>query len=808
MTAEADSPFARELRALRRAAGLSQEALAERAGVSVDSVAALERGRRRHPRTGTVQALAAALGGGAGARLLAARTRGREPDSDLPDAIRPIIGRDDECRRLAELLTGPGRTVTLTGPGGVGKTRLALSVAHQLAESGQAAVFWVWLGPVGDPALLASAVASAVGAREVADPDPVAAVLDRVGGAPTVLVLDNCEHLVAAAAEWCGRLLSRARQVRVLATSREPLGVAPETVYPVVPLPTPSSRDDAAPETLRDWPATRLFLDRARDVLPDFAVDAATAESIARVCRRLDGLPLAIELAAARMNAITVGQLASDLDVSLRTVAAGPRSAPDRHRTLEDAITWSYDLLDPAEQTLLARLSVAAGGWTLDAAQQFASGGTVAAQDVLELTTRLVRKSLLVLPGRAGLGRYGMLRVIKVYAAARLTASGEANAVREWHARYYADLAERAAVGLRGPEQQDWLAQLDPEVDNLRATLRHWGDVGAADDALRTATALWRFHYLRGRYTEGRDMLGAALRVADAAPDADPLLRAGALVAAGTLAYLQCEYDAGAQHIRDGLTLYRAAGETSGMADALQRLGSIARERGAYDEAVALHEEGLQLSRTSGDRVAVGEALNYLAFVAWLTADTPRCDRLATEALAQFRGSVESEGVAWALLNLGIAARYGGASARADELLRDCLELSEKLGYAEGTAWCLDQLGALARERDELERAEELQQDSLAVHVQVGDRWRAASVLDGLAITAARRGRVEAAARMLGTADALRAAIGTPRPPCERADYDAAVAELTAALGAGRYADLTSVPRPERMLARIIDDVP
>jgi tetratricopeptide (TPR) repeat protein len=395
--------------------------------------------------------------------------------------------------------------------------------------------------------------------------------------------------------------------------------------------------------------------------------------------------------------------------------------------------------------------------------------------------------------------------VIKVYAAARLTASGEANAVREWHARYYADLAERAALGLRGPDQQDWLAQLDPELDNLRATLRHWGDVGAADEALRSATALWRFHYLRGRYAEGRDMLDAALRVADAAHDADPLLRAGALVAVGTLGYLQCEYEAGAQHIRDGLALYRTAGETTGMADALQRLGSIARERGAYAEAVALHEEGLQLWRASDDRVGVGEALNYLAFVAWLTGDTQHCDRLATEAMAQFRGSVESEGVAWALLNLGIAARYRGAAARADELLRDCLELCEKLGYAEGTAWCLDQLGVLARDSGELERAEELQQDSLALHVQLGDRWRAASVLDGLAITAARRGRFETAARMLGTADALRASIGTPRPPCERAGYEAAVAQVTAALGAERYTDLTNVPRPERMLAQMAD---
>ena len=804
MGTRADSPFGAELRALRLAAGLSQEALAERAGISTDAVAALERGRRRHPRPATVHALSDALGlDTAAARLQAARHRRTEPPGTLPEPVRPIIGREREQGDLVDLLTGPARMVTLTGPGGVGKTRLALAVAHQLAGTGEISAHWVWLGAVSDAALVPTAVATAVGAREAPDLDLVAAVLDRFDGMPAVLVLDDCEHLVAAAAAWCAELFTRSRQVRVLATSREPLGVPGEVLRPVPPLPAPATGADVAPETLGDWPATRLFLDRAHDAVPDLAVDDATADSIARVCRGLDGLPLAIELAAARTDAMTAGQLAADLQTSLRTVVAGPRAGPNRHRTLDAAIAWSHDLLAPAERALLARLSVASGGWTLDAAQHFAAGGAVDPADVLELMTRLVRKSLLVLAVRDGLGRYGMLRVIRLHVAERLSASGEAAGVRERHARYYTDLAERAAAGVRGPDQRDWLQRLDADVDNLRAALRYWHDVGAADEGLRIATAVWRFDYLRGRYTEGRDVLDAALRVAAATPDADPVLRAGALVAAGTLAYLQCEYETGARYIRDGLVLFRAAGAVAGMADALQRLGSIARERGAYPEAVALHEEGLTLWRAAREPVGVADALNYLAFAAWLTGDWARCEELATDALAQQRGSVESESAAWALLNLGIAARYRGAAARADALLRECLELCEKLGYAEGTAWSLDQLGALARDAGRLDRAWELQQQSLAMHVRIGDRWRAASVLDGLAATAARRGRQETAARLLGTSDALRASIGTPRPPCERDQYEAAVAAVTAALGVERYAELASVPRPERMLARL-----
>jgi predicted ATPase len=637
------------------------------------------------------------------------------------------------------------------------------------------------------------------------DPDPVQPVVDRLAGAATVLVLDNCEHVIDAAARLVDELVARTERVWVLATSREALGVSGELVRPVAPLATPAPQVDMRSAELARWPATRLFLDRARDVVPDFPVDSPTAESIAQVCRCLDGLPLAIELAAARMNALTAGQLAVDLGASLRAVGEGPRTAPQRHRTLDAAIAWSYDLLDPLEQTLLGRLSVAPGSWSLEAAQHFAGGEPIAPEGVRQLVPRLVRKSLLVLRIRDGLGRYAMLRVIRLYASERLAAAGEAPVVRERHARYYSALAEQAAAGLRGPDQQLWLARLDAETDNLRAALQYWCDAGAADDSLRTATALWRFAYLRGRYAEGREVLDAALSLADTSGPTNPLLRAGALVAVGTLAYLQCDYDLGGERLRAGLALYRTAGHTAGIADALQRLGSIARERGCYAEAVSLHEEALALRRADGDAVGVGDALNYLAFVAWLRGQPRTTEPLAIQALDYFRHTAPGDGSVWALLNLGIAARYCGALADADRLVRASLELAEHLGYPEGTAWCLDQLGALARARGELPIAWDLQHESLTLHAQLGDRWRAASVLEGLAVTAAAREQYRTAARLAGFAQSMRAAIGTPRPPCDDAEYDAAIATAAATLGPDEYANHARITRPQRLLTRLAE---
>jgi predicted ATPase len=615
--------------------------------------------------------------------------------------------------------------------------------------------------------------------------------------------LDNCEHVVEAASRLTAELVSRTERLRVLATSRQALRVPGELVRPIPPLGTPTAESDPMAAELASWPATRLFLDRARDVVPDFAVDDATAASIARVCRRLDGLPLAIELAAARMNAMTAQQLAEELDASLRSLSNSTCAAPDRHRTLDAAIGWSYDLLDPDERTVLTRLSVAPGGWTLAAAQQFAAGDGIDADDMLDLVSRLVAKSLVVLRSRDGLGRYAILRVIRLHAAERLAAAEEAPAVRRRHAQYYAALAQRAAVGLRGPEQRSWLKQLDVEVNNLRAALQYWRESGDADHGLCMATALWRYAYLRGRYAEGRAVLEAALRVADAAPNAEPVLRAGALVAAGTLAYLQCEYETGAARIQRGLALYREAGESTAIAAALQRLGSISRERGDYADAVARHEEGLALSRAIDDRAGIAAGLNYLGFVAWLNGDPERTEQLATEAFDQFRESPDAEGLAWTLLNLGISARYRGALGEADQRLRESLELCDQVGYAEGTAWCLDQLGALARDRGDYRLACDLQQDSLSMHAQLGDRWRAASVLEGLAITAAKLGTHQAAARLAGAAEALRRSIGTPRPPCDQAEFESAVHSVRAALGDEEFAAQARAAQPQRLLARL-----
>ncbi|MGH3412717.1 MAG: ATP-binding protein [Marmoricola sp.] len=803
------TPFGRALRAHRVAAGLSQEALAERAGISADAVAALERGRRRRPRAHTLGAIADALGLDVGGRdeLRATVIGGSPTGTPLPDAVSPLIGRDADLDDVVGLLTARASLVTLTGPGGVGKTRLALAVAHRLADTGSRPVRWIRLGAVTDAAGLSATVSAALGARQVVGSNLVEAVLSTLDEG-TLLVLDNCEQVLEAVGRLCSGLVSHVGDVRVLATSRELLRVPGEVVRPLAPLalPDPAEGWSITPESLPDWPATRLFLDRAADAAGSLALGGADAAAVAQVCQRLDGLPLAIELAAARLGALTPLRLLAELDASLRVVSGGPATEAERYQTLDGAIGWSFDLLGDVERAVLLRLSVASGGWTLEAAQGFAGGDGVPAADILEVVTSLVRKSLVVLSSRTGQGRYALLRVIRLYAAERLESSGEANEVRHRHAVYYSGLAERAGAELRAPDQRSWLGLLDADVDNLRTALRYWCDAGDTGAALRMVTAVWRYWYLRGLYGEGRKALAAVLRLAEASPDTDPDLHARALVAEGTLAYMQCEYEGARARISSGLALHEHTGrDVGGMADALQRLGSVAREQGGYDHATALHQESLALWRRAGDRAGVGEALNYLSLLAWLTGHPARAGHLADEALACFRGEHPGEGTVWAMLNLGVSARYSGHLDEADRRLHESLARSDDLGYAEGTAWSLEQLGALAWAHADRLRAWDLWHESLALHVRLGDRWRAATVLEGMAASAAGGSDTErrTAARLVGVAASLRTAIGTPRPPCEQPAFDRTAAALRADLGTSRYDGLTAPGWPLQVLGTL-----
>ncbi|MPZ63508.1 MAG: tetratricopeptide repeat protein [Propionibacteriales bacterium] len=798
--------FGRLLREHRLAAGLSQEALAGLAGLSVDAVAALERGRRKAPRPLTVRLLADALDLDDVTRaglIRAARQRRpaeRAAIPRTPAAPDELIGRDRELTEAIQTLTGSTRMLTLTGAGGVGKTRLATALAERLRDHFADGECWVSLAPVADPSEIAVTIASAVGMPIPPGGATFDALADHFAERSALLVLDNCDHVLDACASLCEVLLKSCAGLHVLTTSRELLRIAGETVRVVAPLELPPP--ECPPEELERSGAIRLFLARAKD--RGFTPSAGQMSEVARICRRLQGIPLAIELAAARMNVLSPRQISVELDRSLTILAGASRTAPERHHTLADAMDWSHRLLSHEERRAFAELSVFVGGWTLAAAEAVCgrrrqTGGRF---DVLDVLGRLVDKSLVqVERGPSEAVRFTMLSLIREYAEAQLRESGRYDEVARAHADYHVVLAAEAELRLRGSDQQRWLDLLETELGNIRAAMS-WAIRTRSEHALLIAAPLWTFCYLRGHYGEGRAWLERALGVSADKEGADQSVRAKALLGAGMMAFLQCEYALAETRIEDALRIYRGLGDRSGTALSLQRLGSIARERGDYDEARRLHSRSLFMFTAAEDGLGAVWARHHLGFVSWLRGEFAGAYRHGIRALAAFRELGDGEGVAWSLISLGAIAHYRGQPAQAEKHLTESLTLSRRLGYREGVAWALNQLGLVALRRGELDRAAGLLGESLTVNRELRDRWRSSSVVDALAAVAVRHGEVEYAAFLLAAARAERESIGTPVPWCERADHEDTMnavrvvlddATFTAASEAGSSASLDAL---------------
>ncbi|NUR96700.1 MAG: tetratricopeptide repeat protein [Kribbellaceae bacterium] len=784
------------LRRHRREAGLSQEGLAELAGLSVDAIAALERGRRRAPRAHTLRLLADALRLGEPDRLRLTAAARKEADTSRLPLRRPpaptseLVGRSTELTATTRLLTQRiTRLLTLTGPGGVGKTRLMQEVTNKSADSFPDGVCWVPLAPLTNPENVLPTLAASLGVQA----QQVDEIAEQIGRSGMLLAFDNCSHMVAAVGSICATLLERCPNLSILVSSRELLRLPGESVYVVPALSLPHDEDH-----LEASEAVRLFVERAiaRGYDPTGQLD-----QVARVVRRLEGMPLAIELAAARTNVMTIEELAGELEVSFGILAGGARTASPRQQSMYGAIEWSHALLTPAERELFAQLSVFAGGWTLGAAASVLSGVTSRVEG-LDLIGRLADKSLIKVVRRGGVARYYMLAVIREFAADRLQAMGETEAAAERHARYYLGLAEEAEGHLRGPEQGEWLDRLEVELANLRVAIAWSLRTNSVAEALRLAGALWLFCYLRGHYAEGSQWLERALQLGDSgSAELAPAL-AKANLGAGTLAFLQCEYDAATDRLQTALAQYKELGDKAGTALVLQRLGGVARERGDYEAAEDLHCESYDLYESLGDRAGMAWAHNHLGFVAWLRGDLEIGARRCRRARDSFRVVGDGEGLAWSLINLGAIAQYDGDLVEAEDLLQESLALSQRLGYREGVAWSLNQLGIVERRRGLTERAVHLLDESLAEHRDLGDRWRSASVLEELAAVAQQRGRSEYAAFLLGAADEVRDVIRAPVPRIEQADREATLAAVEAALerrtfraawSAGRAAPLAAV---------------
>ena len=705
----------------------------------------------------------------------------------LPVRLTPLVGRQRELQDVVDSLSR-SRLLTLTGPGGIGKTRLALAAADAVSTCYPEGVYWMELAPLDDPGIVARAVARSLGVPDCPGQDAAAAIAEHVGDRSVLIILDNCEHLASAVADLAGQLLGACPALSILATSREVLGVDGERSWPVPPLSLPEAGAPTA-GALAESDAVRFFEYRAQLVFPSFRVSDDNAAAVVQVCRRLDGLPLAIELAAAQMRMLSAGRLAERLDDIFTVLVGGARTAPYRHQALRAALDWSHDLLDEDERVVFRRLAVFAGGFTLAAAEQVATGSGIRPERMLELLTRLADKSLLRVDHGGSDTRYHLLGTVREYALERLAEASEQEATRRAHLRYFAGLVEQVAPRIDGGHEgplglERELDRLDAETPNLRMALEFAHNCGDANAALRIAGPLGRFAYLRGHYHEIREWMDAAVT---AGTDSPAALRAKALLGSGRLALLQCDYRPAVRRLEAALRLYRELGDVPGVTSALQVLGSVAREQGRYARAMELHGESLSIAEAAGDRWAVASAHGYLGFASWLQADFERAAEDCTVALRMFRELDDVEGIAWSLLSLGTVARYQGARERAAALLQESRSLAERIGFREGIAWCLEQLGLLAAGRGD-PAAAALLRNSLEIHHDLRDRWRTCSVLEDLAAIALAQGSAQQAARLLAAAEATRVTIGTVIAPCESAQHAATMTGARAALDEEAFA--------------------
>jgi predicted ATPase/DNA-binding SARP family transcriptional activator len=703
----------------------------------------------------------------------------------LPVQLVPLVGRQRELRDVVDALSR-SRLLTLTGPGGTGKTRLALAAADAARASYAHGVCWVELAPIDDPSVVPLAVAGRLGTREIPGQDVTETIAEHLGDRAMLIVLDNCEHLAEAAAELAHHLLGACPALSILATSREMLGVDGERQLAVPPLALPQDDITPASATLGEFDAVRFFEQRAQLVLPSFRLADDNAADVHNVCRRLDGLPLAIELAAARLRTLSVGQLAERLDDIFAVLVGGVRTAPRRHQTLRATLDWSHDLLADAERAVFRRLAVFAGGFTLGAAEEVTVSEDVRPDGVLDLLTRLADKSLLRVEHNVGDVRYHLLATIRDYARECLVAAAEEEPTRRAHVRFFAGFVEQIEARISGGgdahgpvDLERELNRIEAETANLRAALEFARASGDVRGALRIAGPLERYAYLRGQYSEVRHWMDSAVTIG---PDAPAVLLAKALLGSGRLALLQCDYVPAVRRLEAALRLYRELDDAQGIARTLHVLGSVAREQGRYPRAMELHAESLAIAEAADDRWAVASAHGYLGFASWLQRDFERAMAECTTALEQSRELGDVEGTAWSLISLGAIARYQSDPERAAALLAESRSLSEKIGFREGIAWSLEQLGLLATDRDDPAAATLLRQ-SLEVHRELRDRWRTASVLEDLAALALALGGAVPAARLLAAAESIREAIGTVVPPCESAQHAETLAGARAALG-------------------------
>ena len=738
--------------------------------------------------------------------------------------------------------------MTLTGAGGSGKTRLAVQVAADVLEDYADGAWWVELAALTDPSLVPQTVAAVLTLREQPGRPLIETLVDHLRPRASLLVLDNCEHLLAACAQLVDGLLRGCPRLNILVTSREGLGIAGETLYPVPSLPVPDPQQVLPFQQLIQYEVVQLFAARATAVLPTFRVTQQNAQAVVQICRRLDGIPLAVELAAARVKVLPVEQIASRLDDQFRLLTGGSRVALARHQTLRAAMDWSHNLLSSQERAMLRRLSVFAGGWTLDAAEAVCIGDDVIASEVLDLLTRLVDKSLVVAEEHDGRGRYRLLETIRQYGRDRLMESGDAEHVRTRHRDFFFVLLEEAGLRLgwhageeagpglgwhAGPEQASWLDQLEAEYDNLRAAMEWALGTGSMEAILGPFKILTEFRDTRGYWSEQLQSLEPVL---SATIGTFSPLRAWALEAAGTAVRRFGGIGRAIALLEEAIAINRALENKKGLADSLMRLGVVVYRQGDYRRAAALFEESVSLSESDdkGDKGRLAFTLYLLGVVARLRGDYRKAEALCKESLVLNRALGRTSYVGHALDGLGLVALCQGEYERANSLCEEALALAKQGGYKYGTFSFLNSLGliacakadyvratamceeglSLARKlgekggvaralnvlarvafyRGEHNRATALHRESLVIFRALGEKLGIAQCLERLGVVAA-NSAPERAARLFSAAVGLREAIDAPLPPFEMTEYDSTVNSVRAALPAAALAAAWSEDR-------------
>jgi non-specific serine/threonine protein kinase len=704
-------------------------------------------------------------------------TRSAPPAGAIPERLTSLIGREPELAGIWDVLA-QARLVTLLGPGGIGKTRLAIEIAKRAATEYPDGAWFMDLATLTDASLVEQTIADALGLRERSGTPLLEAVRDYLKSKSSVLVLDNCEHLLSECVRLATTLLLTCPGLRILATSRERLKVEGERAWRVPPLSLPPAVE-GPPDGSE---AVRLFVERAAAQDAAFALTRENAAPVVEICRRLDGIPLAIELAAARVGALSIEYLRARLADRLDLLTGGSRTSPSRHRTLRAAIDWSYDLLSETERRLLRRLSVFSSGWTLEAAEAICSGNGLDRDEIVEQVTSLVDKSMVAFERQRGQPRHRLLEATRSYSLDLLEEEGEAAVWRDRHSDYFLRLAEESEAS--APGQSGWLDLLPP--DDLRAALIWLTEIRAGEPAergLRLAAALCNFWYFRGHLREGCRWLEKAL----AGSSARTAARAAALLGLGRLRGSRTGREGERRHFEEALAIYEEIGDQNGVARALYGLSYPLEAQGSADAAREMVERSLSLFSHAGSRSGVKDAYDRLGFIAFNQDDLPAARELFEKGLALAREMGDSFLSLAPLTNLGLVAYVQGDYRSAWQYHEACLATNRALDSKVDIAWCLCNLGETALAMGDVDRAGELQTESLLRFVKVDNDKGISECVRGLGQVAAARcdssAQAKRAARLFGAAARLREILGVTILRYNRPEYERALAEVRERLG-------------------------